>query len=216
MLPAVTSTAKPLMGRSGMNAVTWLLMALAVVSVVLAVALPLQQLTETGAAVPVTLTGEAAGRVDEALDIPRVPEGATVTYSAEEYELSAAQLPGELRLLSQAATSLLFLSVAGGAWCLALVLRSIRAGQPFDRRNPGRLTGLAVAIVGGGLLAPIVGNVAANAVLGHLDLLGPDSPFVMVIADLKFNPLLFAAIVMAFAEAFRRGGALHDDVEGLV
>jgi hypothetical protein len=212
----MTSSAKPLIGRGGMNAVTWLLMALAVVSVVLAVAIPLQQLTETGAAVPVTLTGEAAGRVDEALPIPRVPEGATVTYSAEEYELSAAQLPAELRLLSQAATSLLFLSVAGGAWCLALVLRSIRAGQPFDRRNPGRLTGLAVAIVGGGLLAPIVGNVAANAVLGHLDLLGPDSPFVMVIADLKFNPLLFAAIVMAFAEAFRRGGALDDDVEGLV
>jgi hypothetical protein len=212
----MTSSAKPRIGRGSMNAVTWLLMALAVVSVVLAVAIPLQQLTEPGAAVPVTLTGEAADRVDEALDIPRVPEGATVTYSAEEYEFSAAELPGELRLLSQAATSLLFLSVAGGAWCLALVLRSIHAGQPFDRRNPGRLTGLAVAIVGGGLLAPIVGNVAANAVLGHLDLLGPDSPFVMVIADLKFNPLLFAAIVMAFAEAFRRGGDLDDDVEGLV
>jgi hypothetical protein len=212
----MTSPAKPLIGRGSMSAVTWLLLALAVVSVVLAVAIPLQQLTEPGAAVPVTLTGEAADRVDEALDVPRVPEGATVTYSAEEYELSAAELPDELRLLSQAATSILFLSVAGGAWCLALVLRSIRAGQPFDRRNPGRLTGLAVAILGGGLLAPIVGNVAANAVLGHLDLLGPDSPFVMVIADLAFNPLLLAAIVMAFAEAFRRGGALDDDVEGLV
>jgi len=212
----MTSTAEPLIGRGSMNAITWLLRALAVVSVVLAVALPLEQLDEPGAAVPVTLTGEAADRAGEALEIPDVAEGAAVTYSSEEYVLSAAELPAGLRLLSQASTSLLFLSVAGGAWCLALVLRSIRAGQPFDRRNPGRLTGLALAIIGGGVLAPIVGNVGANAVLGHLDLLGPGSPFVMVILDLTFNPLLLAAIVLAFAEAFRRGGALDDDVEGLV
>jgi hypothetical protein len=212
----MTSTAKPLIGRSGMNAVTWLLLALAVVSVVLAVAIPLQQLTERGADVPVTLSGEAADRAGEALPLPGLPAGTSVSSAAETFQLSADELPAGLRLLSQASTSLVFLSVGAGAWWLAMVLRSIRAGRPFDRRNPGRLSGVAGAVVVGGVVAPIVGNAAANAVLGHLDLLDPDGPFTFVLLDLKFNGLLFAAVVLAFAEAFRRGGALADDVEGLV
>jgi hypothetical protein len=208
----MTSTAKPLIGRSGMNAVTWLLLALAAVTVVLAVAVPLQQLTERGADVPVVLSGPAADRAGEALRLPGLPAGTSVTSTAEEFQLSAEDLPAGLRLLSQASTSLVFLSVAAGAWFLAMVLRSIRAGRPFDRRNPGRLGGVACALVLGGVVAPIVSNLAANAVLGHFDLLDPEGPFTFVIVDLKFNGLF----LLAFAEAFRRGGALADDVEGLV
>jgi hypothetical protein len=212
----MTSPAKPFIGRSGMSAVTWLLLALAAVSMVLVIALPLQQLTERGAEVPVTMSGAAADRAAGPLDIPGLPGGTSVHSTAEELQLSAEELPAALRLLSQASSSLLFLSVAAGAGCLAMVLRSIRAGRPFDGRNPARLTGVAVAVVLGGLVAPIIDDVAANAVLGHLGLLGPDSPFVLVILDLKLNALLFAALVLAIAEAFRRGGALADDVDGLV
>jgi hypothetical protein len=216
MLRRVTSTAKPLIGRSGMNAVTWLLLALAVVAVVLAVSVPLQQLTERGAEVPVTLSGPAADRAADALPLPGLPAGTSVIRTAEEFQLSVDDLPAGLRLLSQAPASLVLLSVGAGAWLLAMVLRSIRAGRPFDRRNPGRLAGVACALVLGGVVAPIVGNVAANAVLGHVDLLDPDGPFAFVIVDLEFNGLFLAAIVLAFAEAFRRGATLADDVEGLV
>jgi hypothetical protein len=211
------STAKPLIGRSGMSAVTGLLLAVAAVSAILAVAIPLQQLTERGASVPVTLSGDAADRAGEPLALPGLPAGTWVGYAAEEFQLSAEELPAGLRLLSQASTSLLFVSVAIGAACLSLVLRSITAGTPFDRRNPPRLTGVAAALVLGGVVAPVVGNLAANAVLDHLGLLTqPGAPFRVVILDLPFNGLLFAALVLAIAEAFRRGGALAHDVDGLV
>jgi hypothetical protein len=216
MLRRMTTTAKPLIGRSGMNAVTWLLLALAAVCVVLAVAVPLQQLTERGADVPVTLSGPAADRAGEALRLPGLPAGTAVTSTAEEFRLSVEELPAGLRLLSQASTSLVFLSVGAGAWFLAMVLRSIRAGHPFDRRNPGRLIGVACALVLGGVVAPIVANAGANAVLDHLDLLDPGGPFALVIVNLEFSGLFFAAVVLAFAEAFRRGSTLADDVEGLV
>ena len=78
------------------------------------------------------------------------------------------------------------------------------------------MTGVALAVLVGGLLAPIVDNAAANAVIGHLGLRDEDLPFALVLLDLNFNALLFAALVLAIAEAFRRGGALADDVDGLV
>lgn len=212
----MTSPARPLIDRSGMSAVTWLLLALAVISVVLAVAGPLQQFSEPGATVPVMLYGDAADRAGVALDLPDLPAGTHLHTADDEFELRVDELPAGLRLLSQASTSLLLLSVAGGAWCLAMVLRTIRVGQPFDRRNPGRLTGLALVVVGASLVPPVLDDVAAHQVLDHLGLLELDSPFVFAILDLPFNGPLYAAIVLAFAEAFRRGATLADDVDGLV
>ena len=213
----MTATAPPLIGRCGMNAVTGLLLAVAAVSAILAVAFPVQQLTERGASVPIVLSGDAADRAAGSLDLPGLPDGTWVGNATEQFQLTVEELPAGLRLLSQASTSLRFVSVAIGAACLALVLRSIRAGQPFDRRNPARLTAVAGAIVLGAVVAPVIGTVAADTVLGHLDLLAePNSPLDFVIVDLTFDGFLFAALVLAVAEAFRRGGALAHDVEGLV
>ena len=138
MFPPMTFTEKPLIGRSGMNAVTGLLLALAAVCVVLAVAVPLQQLTEPGASVAVALQDDAADLADEPLEIPGLPDGLSVGHSDQAVRLTAEELPAGLRLLSQASASLVFLSVAGGAVCLALVLRSIRpAGRSTGATRAG-------------------------------------------------------------------------------
>ena len=91
--------------------------------------------------------------------------------------LAAATLPLGLRLLATAGPVLLLLSVAAGAWCLAGLVRSVRAGQPFDRRNPARLVGVALAVLAGGVLAPVVRDLAGIAVLDSTGLVGPGSPF---------------------------------------
>ena len=110
---------------------------------------------------------------------------------------------------------LIALGLAAGAWLLAGVVRSVGRGRPFDRRNPGRLVGLAVAVLVGGLLAPLLSDVASTAVLEATDLVESGSPFV-VAATFSFLPIMPSVLVLTVAEAFRRGGALEDEVEGMV
>jgi hypothetical protein len=78
------------------------------------------------------------------------------------------------------------------------------------------LLGVAAAVLLGGALAPVMDDLAGFAVLEHLDLVGPDSPFVLTLLHVNFAPLLLTLVVLAAAEAFRRGAALADDVDGLV
>ena len=111
--------------------------------------------------------------------------------------LADVHLPASLRLLTEASAVVAALSVADGAWWLGGVLRSVADGRPFERRNPGRLVGVTGAVLTCVVLAPIVDDLAGVAVLDHLDLVP-------------------ALLVLAVAEAFRRGAALTDDVDGLV
>jgi hypothetical protein len=196
-----------------MSVTVAVLQIVAAVALVVAVVLPINQLTQPGGDVTVTLADDGAER---SLDLRGLPEGVSVADAEPTAVLHAFELPVALRALTELPSALAALAVAAGTWWLARVLTSIRHGQPFDRRNPTRLAGVATAVVLGGVVAPMAGNVAANTVLGHLGLLDPGSPFAFVILELSFNPLLLAALVLAIAEAFRRGGALADEVEGMV
>jgi Protein of unknown function (DUF2975) len=214
MVHAMASRVKPYISRSGMGAVTWLLLAVAVLAVLVAVAAPLRQLTEAGATVPVTLADPDSLRITTPAALPA---GARLVGAEDGVvRLQVAALPVGLRLLAAASTSLLLLAIAIGSACLALVLRSIRAGEPFDRRNPSRLRVVAGALVLGSLGASVADTLAGDAVLSHLGLHPGDSPFTLVVLDLPLNPLLGAALLLAAAEAFRRGGALTAEVDGLV
>ena len=213
MVSGMTPTPAPVLSRRGTGFATWCLLVVAVVALGVAVAAPLVQLAGNGGTVPVTLTDPDAVRD---LDLAGLPAGTEAHLDTGSAHLYVESLPAGLRLLTAAGTSAAALAVAAGAWLLFLVLRSVRSGRPFDRRNPGRLVGVATAVVLGGVLAPALDTGVAAVVLGRVGLTDPGSPLSLVFLEISFAPLLLAAIVLAAAEAFRRGAALADDADGLV
>jgi hypothetical protein len=200
-------------GRTGTSVVSVVLLLVAVVALVLAVALPLDQLTQPGGSVTVT-PADLSG--DRSLDVGGLPEGVSVVDATTEAELTASELPAGLRVLTELPTVLALLAVAVGAWLLGRVLSTVHDGHPFDRRNPGRLAGLAAAVLVGGLVVPLAEGIVAAAVLDHLDLVGPGSAFPSFEVTLSFVPVGVALALTAAAEAFRRGRALEDELEGTV
>lgn len=206
----MSAPTKPYIGRSGSEfAATGLLLA-AVTAAVMGLFTLARSLWAEGAALPVTL---AEGVRPAVLD--RLPAGIAATPVSETVELTVDALPLGLRLLAAAGPAVFLLSVAAGAWLLAGIVRSVGRGRPFDRRNPGRLVGLAAAILVGGLLAPVLRDLASTAVLEATDLVDTGSPFVIA-ASISFLPVMLAVLVLTVAEAFRRGGALEREVEGMV
>lgn len=206
----MSALAKPYIGRSGSDfAATGLALAAATAAAAGLLTLARTLWTE-GAALPVTLAEDVRPAALEQL-----PEGISATRVSETVELTVDVLPLGLRLLAAGGPVVFLLSVAAGAWLLAGVVRSVGRGRPFDRRNPGRLVGLGVVILVGGLLAPLLRDVASTVVLEATDLVEPGSPFVIA-ATFSFLPIMLAVLVLTVAEAFRRGGALEDEVEGMV
>jgi hypothetical protein len=208
----MTTTDRPLLGRRGSSFATWCLRGIAVGAVVVAVALPVHRLIVPGGSVPVSLVADVA----RTFDVPGLPDGVTSSVADGAVSLDVARLPTGLRLFTEASDVLLALTVGAGAWWLAGALRTVAAGRPFDRNNSARLRGVAAAVLLGGVVAPVLDDVAGFAVLDHLDLLGPDSPFVLTLLHVNLAPLLLTLVVLAAAEAFRRGAALADDVDGLI
>jgi hypothetical protein len=209
----MTSRSTPVLGRRGTGVATWCLLLVALSALAVAVAAPLVQLAGDGGTVPITL---AHPESVWDLHLPDLPAGTHVHADTDNTHLFVASLPAGLRTLTAAGTSAAALAGAAGAWWLFLVLRSVRNGEPFDRRNPGRLTGVAAAVVLGGVVAPALDTGVGVAVLDHLGLARPDSPVELVFFQLSFAPLLIAAVVLAAAEAFRRGATLAADADGLV
>ena len=208
----MTTTDRPLLGRRGSGLAVWGLRVVALGGVLFAVALPVHSLTMAGGSVPVSMV---PGRVPP-LHVPGLPSGITVSAAADAISLDVARLSTGLRLLTEASGVVAALAVAAGAWWLAGVLRSVAFGRPFERRNAARLLGLTGAILVGGVLAPILDDLAGFAILDRRGLVDSDSPFVPTMLHVDFAPLLLALVVLGAAEAFRRGAALADDVEGLV
>lgn len=200
-------------GRTGTSVVPAVLLVVAVVALVLAVALPIDQLTQSGGSVTVT---PADGGGERSLDVAGLPEGVSVVDATAEARLTASELPAGLRVLTELPTVFALLAVAVGAWLLGRVLSTVHAGHPFDRRNPGRLAGLAAAVLLGGLVVPLTEGIVTTAVLDHLDLVGPGSAFLSFETTLSFVPVGVALALTAAAEAFRRGRALEDELEGTV
>jgi Protein of unknown function (DUF2975) len=208
----MTTTDRPLLGRRGSGLAVWGLRAVALGGVLFAVALPVHSLTMAGGSVPVSMV---PGRVPP-LHVPGLPSGITVSAAADAISLDVARLSPGLRLLTEAAGVVTALAVAAGAWWLAGVLRSVALGRPFERRNAARLLGLTGAVLVGGVLAPMLADLAGFTILDRRGLVDSDSPFVLTMLHVNFAPLLLALVVLGAAEAFRRGAALADDVEGLV
>jgi hypothetical protein len=102
----------------------------------------------------------------------------------------------------------------GVAWLLFQLLRTTQAAEPFTVRNVRRINLIALTIGIGGMLVQLAHGFADNAIANADRLPDPTS----LTFEMTFTPLpLVVMLVMAIvAEAFRRGIALRNDVEGLV
>ena len=204
------TTFRPIVGRSG-SEFTHMGLRLAAVAAAATAGIGLiRAVGADGGSLPVMLADGV-----QPLGRGGLPAGTSVTAVAETVQLSVASLPLDLRLAAAAEPALLMASIAVGAWCMAGVVRSVGTGQPFHRRNPARLVGVAFAILNGGLLAPLVGDAASIAVLEATGLTDAGFPFAIA-ATISFAPIVLTVLVLTVAEAFRRGAALVDEVDGLV
>jgi hypothetical protein len=119
------------------------------------------------------------------------------------------------QLLSRAA-AVLGLCIGLGAVLLRRVLLSVADGQPFRPGNPACLAGIAALMVVASLAAAVLPAVASARVLDRLVLDAAASPIASPPVNLDLGPLLATLVVLVLAEAFRRGGELAHEVEGLI
>lgn len=128
------------------------------------------------------------------------------------------ELPLGLRLFAGAGTFVGQLAWAAGALYVRRVLLAIERGEPFTRRNASRLVRVAGLVLLGGAVSPWLTWWGGREVLAHLglsrDLVLP--PGADLQGHLGLAGLLVALVVLAAAEAFRRGRKLAEDTEGLV
>jgi hypothetical protein len=128
---------------------------------------------------------------------------ATVTVSAPgRGQAAAVALP----------TALGGLLVAGGAWLVHGMARSLRRGEPLTYDNARRLVVLALVVGIGGTTVQLAAVAASAAAVGGAEGNGP----VVAGGSLSFLPLLAMLPLAALAEVFRRGARALEDVEGLV
>ncbi|QIM22609.1 DUF2975 domain-containing protein [Phycicoccus sp. HDW14] len=90
-------------------------------------------------------------------------------------------------------------------------MRDVAAGDPFRPANVTRLRVLAGLVA---IALPAVWFGRASVDAAALTRLGPD--LVVLVLDLPWLPVLAGTFVALLAEAFKLGGRLRDDVEGLV
>ncbi|MCZ2830428.1 DUF2975 domain-containing protein [Modestobacter sp. VKM Ac-2986] len=175
------------------------------------------QATRAGGAVqvPVELSGGTGPLVGAQVALPDgvrllpLPGGVRTMLSAGDSTVAE-------QLLASGDVAVLGLAVGLGAWLLRPVLASIAAGRPFGAGNSRRLAWLALVVAVAGSIGPLLPQFGALAVLDRLDLVGPDSAFVMGVT-FSFLPIVVGGfLLLVLAEAFRQGERIDSDVEGLV
>jgi hypothetical protein len=119
------------------------------------------------------------------------------------------------QLLGRADTAVLGLCVGLGAWLLRGLLLSIADANPFQPGNARRIAGIAALVVVAAIASQVFPAMAGAMVLDRIDL-GPGGPVAALGVGIGLGPILAALVLLALAEAFRRGSELARDVEGLV
>lgn len=188
-------------GRSDRWGLALLLAVVAVLTVVTQVVQPLVRWAQ-GDPLPVGYAGRLDVPALDALGVRHEDGGVTALVPH----------PGTtVRVVDVVLGVVLSLFVLAGCWVVLRVMRDVAAGDPFHPRNVTllRILGLLVAV---GLPAVWFGRATVDA--AALTSLGPD--VVVMTLDLPWVPVLAGTVVALLAEAFKVGGRLRDDVEGLV
>lgn len=150
------------------------------------------------------------------LDAPGAERGTHLEAGTDSLELRAWGSTVMEQLLSRGDSAILGLCFGGGALLLRGLLLSIAEGEPFRRGNAPRIAGIAALTAAGSYGAALTPGLAAGLVLERVGLDGPDSPLSPSAFVAPLPALLAALLLLAVAEAFRRGTELAQDVDGLV
>jgi hypothetical protein len=202
--------------KVGYDLLTAMILLASAVAAVTAVVLPINQLTQPGGQVAVALTEPAQAQALGA--VTGVPEGTWLEFDTWgfPFQWHVLELSWPLRLLTEASTSLLLASLAGAAFLLARVIRSINLGEPFATANPGRLRIIAALLLVGGIGSQYVEGFTRIALLDATGAADAANSPLEISASLNLSWVFFAAATLVLAQAFARGRALTEDVEGLV
>jgi hypothetical protein len=186
------------------------------VMVAVAIVLPVNQVTQSGGTVDMSIGGRATA---SALDtVPNLPRNAWLEYPQGEDPLMVdlvvwdSTLPVYASIMSEVSDSALALMMAVIVFSLLRLRGQFATGRPFAPGNSKLLVVIAAAIVVGSYGSDLLGTYASQIFYEHLSLQRP----LFVDGSLSLVPLVLAGAVLAIAQAFRKGRALTDDVEGLV
>jgi len=180
-----------------------------------ALVLPINQLTKPGGEVALRVvlseTTAATGLAGVTLWMPS---------SSGAVELRVADLPTDLRFLTEVGPALGYLGWAIGAWLLARALSSIVDGRPFAGRVVGAVAGLGVVLLLVPTVSDYVERVVANDVVGRVERAGAVIPYGTTRPSEAFltslDTMIIGLIVLLVAEAFRQGRKMSAELEGLV
>lgn len=200
----------------GYDLLTVLILLASAGAAIAAVVAPINQLTQPGGQVAVALTDPAQQQAIGA--VTGLPEGTWLEFDTWgfPFQWHVFELSWPLRLLTEASSSLLLACLAGAGFLLSRVIRSIQLGEPFAAANPGRLRSIAALLVAGGIGSQYVEALTRFALLDYTATAdAPVSP-IEISASLNLLWVFLAAITVVLAQAFARGRALAEDVEGLV
>lgn len=116
------------------------------------------------------------------------------------------------RLTNAADETLTAIVVIAVTRLLFLVVRSLREGDPFNRKNAERLRWSAIAAGVGGMCASSVGAWSQIKMGDKV----PDNLPTAVNWSLTFAPVFVGLLLLMIAEVFRRGAVMREELEGVV
>ncbi len=210
------ATVRTSYNRVGYDLLSALILIGATGAAIAAIVRPVNQLTQPGGQVAVALTETAEGQALGA--VTGLPAGTWLEFDSAGFPLQwhVLPLPWPLRLLTEASGSLLLGCLAVAGFLLARVIASVSAGQPFDAANPRRLQVIAALVLVGGIGSQFLEAFTRVALLDHTGAADAPASPLEISASLNLSWFLLGGVVLVMAQAFARGRALTEDVEGLV
>lgn len=201
--------------KVGYGLVSTLILISSAAAAIAAVVQPINQLTQPGGQVPVALTEPAQMQAIGA--VTGLPEGTWLEFDPWSFPFQwlVFELSWPLRLLTEAGPSLLLGCLAGAGFLLARVVWSISEGQPFAAANPTRLRIIAILLLVGGIGSQYLEGFTRFLLLERTGGDATSSPL-EISANLDLSWVFLFAITLVLAQAFARGRAITEDVEGLV
>jgi hypothetical protein len=150
------------------------------------------------------------------LDLPgAMPSPASLEAPLRTVTVRAPDSTIPEQLLSRGAAAMLWVCIGAGAWLLRGLLLSITDGNPLLPANARRIAGIAGLVIVAAAAGEFLPAMAGAMVLDRLGL-GAGAPVAPLRAELGLFPILLGMVLLALAEAFRRGSELARDAEGLV
>jgi hypothetical protein len=146
------------------------------------------------------------------LDAPGKVRSSWLEVAAANVQVRAGESTATEQVLARGGFAVLGLCLGAGAVLLRRLLLSIADGDPFERRNAGRIALIAGLVAVAAIASQALPVLATELVARRIGWTGLVSSHL----DLPLAPLAAVPILLVLAQAFRRGTELATDSEGLV